>query len=294
MLEQGKSGWGGVTPRSCKGRGCGERKRTLRRSFLLIGLLSCGFSGCSATSPNDSGIDSTAVVQQPIVAASAQIQARPIRGFRDLVEQTAALVEGVITRVENEYSEDTGPWTVYVLNEVVSHLGTVGRGVCIRQAGGTYPDGRRSFPSSFTPMAVGGRYVVFLRNTKWHLSPVLGGLAFRVEQLLDGTEVLVDSEGGILEDVTANGVTLSDQAFPRTDLQGGIDGMVNVRAVPRLPMSRKRLVAQVLQTMAKDGLRVRGMFKDTPEQPSADSVLHRGPKSRTLDDLLPSEVDNGV
>jgi hypothetical protein len=55
---------------------------------------------------------------------------------------------------------------------------------------------------------LGAQYVLFLRNTDWRFSPVIGDLAFRRE-VIAGKEVLVNTDGNAVTGVSENGIEIT-------------------------------------------------------------------------------------
>src|SRR5690349_25088329 len=110
----------------------------------------------------------------------ANLLSFPTRRSSDLfnalsaLSQTALVVEGTVKEAVSEFSEDTGPWTRFELSEVVVHFGE-GKleRLALLQRGGNHPDGRMLVVSTSPQLVVGARYLVFLRNTSWNLTPVV-------------------------------------------------------------------------------------------------------------------------
>ena len=88
----------------------------------------------------------------------------------------AAVVEGHVEDVSHRYDDIEGPRTVATLSRLVVHLGSLGAvappSVEIRSFGGPLPDGREVLATHVPALLPGKRYLVFLRNTEWTLSPV--------------------------------------------------------------------------------------------------------------------------
>ncbi|MBE4748698.1 hypothetical protein G4177_11045 [Corallococcus sp. ZKHCc1 1396] len=182
-----------------------------------------------------------------------------------LLDQTAAVVEGDVVDVRSEYSPRTGPWTVVTLGNVRSHLGSAPGELRLRQAGGLLPDGRQRVVSHVPRFVRGARYVVFLRNTGWSLSPVLDGQAFRVESV-GGREVLVGAEGGLVSGLGSAGVRQTAPVFDAVDLMGTRPALRAGMDVAGLPeaLEREAFVSLLQNHLRARGLRVTGTFREEP------------------------------
>ena len=69
--------------------------------------------------------------------------------------------------------------------------------------------------SEIPTLALDSDYVVFLRNTDWTLSPVVGNLVFRVETI-GGREMLIDPGGHAVTGWGPEGPSLSTAAITET------------------------------------------------------------------------------
>lgn len=130
-----------------------------------------------------------------------------------ILNQTAFVVDGLVEEIRNVYDEGSGPWTEIVLNDVTAVVGSEApSSITIRQFGGILEDGRVLEIVGQPIFYIGKRYIVFLRNTAWNLSPVVANFAFRVEEV-DGFEVLVNDMGKPIADVNAIEVEFSEAVF---------------------------------------------------------------------------------
>src|SRR6188768_1227486 len=137
------------------------------------------------------------------------------------LRQTAALVEATLIHKTTEFSESTGPWTRYEFEKVIVHRGSIGDKptLVFYQEGGFYPDGRRLVVSSVPELVEGESYVLFLRNTSWRTTPIVGDLAFRIVTEED-RQFLVDTHERPIRAFSEHGVHLAPPAFSRPDLNG--------------------------------------------------------------------------
>mgnify|MGYP003694573133 CR=1 FL=1 len=102
-------------------------------------------------------------------------------------------------------------------------------------------------------------YIVFLRNTEWNVSAVVGDLAFRVDTV-DDTEVLVDSDGAPVLQIGAFGFDLGAPVFegPTRDgsapkpVEGGLKALGGRRPLD-LPNFAKSLQANLDAQVAHRG-----------------------------------------
>lgn len=154
--------------------------------------------GYAATTPETKGI---AVSALDSVEATPQTRnprpAYPLSSLSATLDQTAAVVEGTATSIAYSYDETNGPRTNVTLSNLHTHLGSVPgtpSSIVLRSYGGPVPDGTSYQASELARFALSGRYLVFLANHDWRWSPVLGGLAFRIETVR-GKEILVDTDG---------------------------------------------------------------------------------------------------
>ena len=93
--------------------------------------------------------------------------------FDDVLDQTAAVVEGVVESIRYEQFASV-PYTAVKLAVVETRLGTPQPStIVIRQQGGILPNGLGLEIPELPTFAVGKRYVVFLRNTTWQVTPIL-------------------------------------------------------------------------------------------------------------------------
>jgi hypothetical protein len=189
----------------------------------------------------------------------------PVDNLRNAVRQTAAVVEGWVTNIQHEFSEENGPWTRVTLSNVHAHLGSAPLTVEIRHFGGPLPNGRFLVAAELPVFVLGKQYVVFLRNTAWNVSPVVGDLALRVETL-DGTEVLVNSDGQPVTEVGAQGLELGAALFEGPLPDGRAPAAVGRRLqdLGRRPLDRGRFVQELRTHIAAQGARVSGAFYEHP------------------------------
>ncbi|HSI60812.1 MAG TPA: hypothetical protein VLA16_24860 [Ideonella sp.] len=199
------------------------------------------------------------------VAPAAARQPAAVVDLRSTVDQTAAVVEGVVADIRHEYSDEDGPWTRVMLSDVKAHFGVAPASVEIRHFGGPLPNGRAVVAAELPVFVPGKRYVVFLRNTAWNLSPVVGSLALRVETV-GGAEALVDSDGRAVTGVGLRGVEMGPALFEGPQYDGSQPKALvkNFAALARQPLDRRGLVRALKAGLAAHGLSVAGSFDERP------------------------------
>jgi hypothetical protein len=167
---------------------------------LAAALVTAG--GCRARDPARDAAHADSPVTQPDRFDSID----------RLLPQLSAVARGTVSDIAYDYSDCEGPRTVIKLRRVETLLGTnIGREVELRTLGGPLPNGKYVSVSELPRYVKGGSYILFLRNTDWRFSSVMGDLAFR-EETIAGRKVLVDSDGLGVTGVGKSGIErLTDQ-----------------------------------------------------------------------------------
>jgi hypothetical protein len=245
-------------------RGIGTR--LLAATLVALIGIAAGRAGAAQAQP----------IAQPAPAGAAR--PRAVTDLASAVTQTAAVIEATVAELRNEYREAEGPWTRVVLRDVVVHLGGPGalggsggggpRTLELWQFGGTLPSGRMMVAAELPVFVAGQRYVLFLRNTSWNVSPIVGELALRVEKAA-GAEVLVTSAGHPVVGVTAAGPALGAALFEPAPYGGG--GVAVKRgadgkevAVAAGALDRRGFLAAVKTQLAQQKLAVSGATLPRP------------------------------
>lgn len=179
---------------------------TVRRLIVCGGVFWVLHGGCALPSP----ILRTSSTEDPRPAPKAtKVAPRAFESVRDLLEQTAALVEGEVFEVGYSFDDCAGPRTRVHLREATSLLGTtVPPELELKVFGGPLPNGLWAEASGAPRFALGSRYVVFLRNTDWTFAPVLGSHAYRRE-VIAGKPVLITQEGHAVTGFTEHGIAMA-------------------------------------------------------------------------------------
>lgn len=202
------------------------------------------------------------------ISAAAPPGAAPPRQVADLasaIDQTSAVIEATIGAIAYEYSDAEGPWTRVTLTDVKSHLGAVPAKLELLQFGGPLPNGRFMVAAELTRFVKGHRYVVFLRNTAWNLSPVVGDLAFRVESV-DGNEVLVNSTGQAVVGIDGRGPEVGVTLFEPTPYSGEapVRKAGAISALAKRPLARRGFLSALQAGLDTHGLKVSGQLLARP------------------------------
>lgn len=205
----------------------------------------------------------------------------PIDDLQRAVQQTAAVIEGLVTDIQYDYSEEEGPWTRVFISNVRVLFGSAPSIVEIRHFGGPLPNGRLMVAAELPVFVLGKEYIVFLRNGAWNVSAVVGDLALRAETWA-GTEVLVNSDGQAVTKVGAGGVEVGPALFDGPQRDGSAPKtLVNtLQSFESKPLDRQGFVESLKSALAAQGLSVAGTFADRPAgafkwrgQQTAESAL---------------------
>jgi hypothetical protein len=129
--------------------------------------------------------------------------------LEELAPQINSIVQGDVEDISFDNQECEGPRTIVHLNNVTTLAGSsVPSSMVLRTFGGLASDGTYVRTSESPRYVLGARYVLFLRNTDWRFSPVIGDLAFRRE-VIASKEVLVNTDGHAVTGVTENGIVVA-------------------------------------------------------------------------------------
>ena len=207
-----------------------------------------------------------------ILAAVAPVaDAAPPGGLgslKSVIERTAAVVEGDVSAIRYDYDERTGPRTLVTLGEPRVHLGSAPPGpLKLQPMSGPLPDGRFLMIPELPRFSQPGRYLVFLENTTWFYSPVVGALALRVE-VVDGTELLISQEGFAVTGIGRDGLSYEGpQLFePVREITRRLAPPVALErdGAPR-GLSVAAFVAALSAFAAREGVEFGGGFSAVPD-----------------------------
>lgn len=115
--------------------------------------------------------------------------------YKAVVDQTSALVQGIVTDVKETYDERQGPRTLVTLSRLSVLWGEFrSPNVTLRLFGGSLPRRGRVDEVHIPKFVRGKRYFVFLSNREWRLSPVTAHQAFIIERVRN-KDILVTTDG---------------------------------------------------------------------------------------------------
>jgi hypothetical protein len=165
--------------------------------------------GCRPQSPKQQEFPKPKPLEPGVPVGYQKIAPGPVDTAAGMLAQSSAVFRGKLTEVKFTYDQCAGPRTVYVFSDSSSVLGTgVGREVALKTLGGPTPKGTWIRVSELPHLALDSEYLIFLRNTDWTYSPIVGNLAFRIEKI-SGREVLIHPDGHALLGWNEDGPVLS-------------------------------------------------------------------------------------
>jgi hypothetical protein len=175
-------------------------------------------------------------------------------GWRDILDITATIVEGVVEDVSYSYDEAIGPRTNARLGQVIVHRGRLPKGmeqsVVLRPFGGYKPNGHRMIEVHTPLYTPGHRVVVFLRNEQWFDSPALESWVFRVIPA-NGKKLLVAQNGAALRKLGRYLPFLGEETVPRS-----------VVDLPDHQLRLAPMAAQMLAAGSKPTLEVADLLRE--------------------------------
>lgn len=175
-------------------------------SILTVAAL---LSACATNQPVDVAATEPPRLEPVAPAGYQKIAPAPVHSSEQMLAQTATIFRGVLKEVHFTYDDCAGPRTNYVFSDSTTMTGAqVQPQVTVRVFGGPTPYGTWAEISEHPQLALDSEYVVFLRNTDWTYSPIVGNLVFRRE-MLGGREVLIDPTGHAVTGWGDNGPLLS-------------------------------------------------------------------------------------
>jgi hypothetical protein len=159
---------------------------------------------------------------------------RAVSDMDSALSQTSTIVEGTVTALHYDYNDRDGPWTTVMLSNVRAHAGSAPAQLQLRQFGGRTNRGTMVVASELPVFVQGKRYVVFLRNTSWNLSPVVGDFALRVERV-NQAELLITADGEPVTGVGERGLTVGPVLFGPHELDGSPPKLLPLARAAALP-----------------------------------------------------------
>lgn len=174
--------------------------------ILALAVLLLGFS---SKQPDDVATNEPPRPEPVVPTGYKKIAPGAVDSSEQMLAQTATIFRGVLKDVQFTYDDCAGARTNYVFSDSTSLVGTqVQAQVTLKVFGGPTPYDTWIAVSEVPQLALDSEYIVFLRNTDWTFSPIVGDLVFRRE-MIDGREVLVDPTGHAVTGWGDNGPLLS-------------------------------------------------------------------------------------
>jgi hypothetical protein len=189
--------------------------------------------------------------------------------YKAVIDQTAALVEGTVVEVQESYDEQEGPRTLVTLSDMSVQWGELSNPhVTLRLFGGHLPSGDLVQESHIPTFVRGRRYVVFLSNRDWRLTPVTADQAFIIERV-HGKSLVVTTDGFAVSGIDeVEGIR---RACPVYRIPNGIeDGFVPrveqsvTREMVQGAYSDSEFAAEIRAFAARNDVAVSGSFVDQP------------------------------
>ena len=262
------------------------RQRTIRQGVYFAGAVALAAITLDYTT-NTAGVQAQ-VGREPITSASTGLA--PADDLQSAAKQTAAVVDGIVTDIQYDYSEQDGPWTTVILSKARAIAGEAPETIAIRHFGGPLPNGGLMVAAELPVFVRDKEYIVFLRNTEWNVSAVVGDLAFRVDTV-DDTEVLVDSDGAPVLQVGAFGFELGAPVFEGPTRDGSapkpVEGGLKVLA-GRRPLDLPSFAKSLQSNLDAQGLRIAGSFFEKP----AGGFNWRGQQAAPTPGAIPEKSDD--
>jgi hypothetical protein len=185
------------------------------RQLIVVGPLLFALALSACRRPPAAGTYETTgeALPEPVVPAGYQkIAPAPADDSRQMLAQTSTVFRGALKDVRFTFENCAVPRTTYVFSDGSPLLGTrVDATVEVKVLGGPTPNGTWVNVTELPALALDSEYVLFLRNTDWTYSPIVGNLAFRIENIA-GREVLVDPGGHAVTGCSDAGPVLSGAA----------------------------------------------------------------------------------
>ena len=237
----------------------------MKHSRIRQGVYLAAALALAAVSFNDFSNKSVQAQDVRIPLPLAPGKLAPADDLRAAVSQTAAIVEGLVTDIQYDYSEEQGPWTRVILSKVRAISGDAPETIELRHFGGLLPKGALMVAAELPVFVRDRQYVVFLRNTSWNVSPVVGDFAFRVDTV-DNAEVVVNSDGQPVIQLSTRGIEFGPTIFDAFDTDGSAPKAItgSLRAIDYKPLDRATFTTSLIRTLDAQGLRATGAFIEKP------------------------------
>lgn len=238
-----------------------------RKTLLFAGVIALAITTTSTTTETQqmTGTQSTTGTQQ----TRSSLHYPWHNSYKAVVDQTAVVLQGIVTTVKESYDEREGPRTLVTLSRLSPLWGEFpSPDVTLKLFGGPLPSRGRVDEVHIPTFVTGKRYLVFLSNREWRLSPVTAHQAFIIERVRN-KDVLVTTDGHAVYGI-------DDATGPvRKFLIYRIPNQIDENFIPRIDTRvTSRMVAGAyspvefvsnLKAWAKrNGVSVNGTFNDQP------------------------------
>jgi hypothetical protein len=189
--------------------------------------------------------------------------------YKAVVDQTAAVAEGIVTGIEETYDEREGPRTLVTLSQLLVLWGeSLPPNVTLKLFGGRLPSRGRVDEVHIPKFVMGKRYLVFLSNRDWRLSPVTAHQAFIIERV-QNKDVLVTTDGYAVYGI--DDATGPIRQFPVYLIPDEIDDNFIPEIAPRITTemvagvySPEEFASSLRTWAARNSVSVSGSFNDQP------------------------------
>jgi hypothetical protein len=180
-----------------------------------------------------------------------------------MLRRSAAVVEGTVQEISYSYDEQRGPRTISKIAIDDVYLGDhPGGTVELAMFGGPTPDGRYISSSIGSEFVVGGRYVLFLTNSRWSVTP-LEAPALRIAEA-SGREVLTNE---------------SNQTLTGLEPEGLLFGPAPTLLAAAGTLDRSELKRLLAEATADERVAPAGAFSKAPTMPSNNWRVSPGSRS---------------
>jgi hypothetical protein len=209
------------------------------------------------------------------------------RSYTAVIDQTAAVVTGLVTNVNETYNEREGPRTLVTLSSLAVLWGSFDAStVTLKMFGGTVPGHRGRVDETHIPTFVDGkRYVVFLSNRDWRLSPVTARQAYLIERV-HSKDLVVTFDGHAvfgIDDIQGPSRSFAVYRIP-DEVEEDFVPTVDASITPAM-LTRGYSVgefASALRTWgSRRGIAVHGTFNDQPYSTGNWRIIAAAPDRST-------------
>jgi hypothetical protein len=221
-------------------------------------------------------------------------KATAVTDLRSAVDQTAAVVEGTVSKIDYEYTDADGPWTVITFSDVKARHGKSAQEISVRQFGGRLPNGQYIVASHLPVFVEGKRYIMFLRNTAWNMSPIVGDFALRLETV-NGKEMLVNTDGKAVVGFASGGIETSAPVFdvPVPDGAAPQANQLGVADLEREPLDRSGFFKALDTNLKSLGIGVKGSVQSRPAGEFKWQAQRLAPDADAKPGKTPSKAGSG-